>query len=263
MIDYHIHTSFSADCEVPMKRMAQAAKDSGITELCFTEHVDIDAPGETNFVADIAAYREEFLNVQKAFPQLNMRFGIEAGLWPDTFESTKAVLENQPFDYIIGSQHMVFGMDPYYGDIWNYYSQREIYDEYLRLCAVSAAAFDLYDVFGHIGYVGKFCPYADKIVSYSSYSDVIDELLKTLVDKGKGLEVNTNGLIMTPSTMPETRIIERFLELGGEIITIGSDAHRESIVGYAVPDTLRRLKAIGVRYVCAFDSRKPRFVPIP
>lgn len=263
MIDYHIHTSFSADCEVPMLKMAQAAEDFGITELCFTEHIDINAPGEKSFVADIAAYRAEFLKCKRAFPKLNMRFGIEAGLWPDTFESMKAMLENQTFDYVIGSQHLIFGMDPYHDEIWKQYSQREIFDEYLRICAVCAASFDFFDVFGHIGYVGKFCPFPDKLLSYSSYTDAVDTLLKTLIEKGKGIEVNTNGLIMTPSTMPETRIIERFLELGGEIITIGSDAHRESIVGYAVPETLQKLKAVGFRYICAFDSRKPRFVPIP
>ncbi|MFA5675633.1 MAG: histidinol-phosphatase HisJ family protein [Christensenellales bacterium] len=263
MIDYHVHSSFSADCEAPMINMARAARDLKITELCFTEHVDIDAPGEKVFVADLAAYRAEFLKVQSAFPNLNMRFGVEAGLWPDVFKQTQALLEGHPLDYVIGSQHLIFGLDPYHNEIWKRYSQREIYDEYLRISMVCAASFDYYDVFGHLGYVGKFCPYNDKLLAFSSYTDAIDELLKTLVRKGKGLEVNTSGLVMTPSTMPETRIIERFKQLGGEIITIGSDAHRESAVGYAVPDTLRKLKAVGFRYVCAFDNRKPRFLPIP
>ena len=83
------------------------------------------------------------------------------------------------------------------------------------------------------------------------------------MQRGKGLEVNTNGLYMTPSTMPETAIIRRYYELGGEIVTVGSDAHFESVVGHAVPQTLETLKSIGFGYVCAFDSHRPRFIKIP
>ena len=80
---------------------------------------------------------------------------------------------------------------------------------------------------------------------------------------GKGLEVNTNGLYMTPSVMPELPIVRRFLELGGEIVTIGSDAHYPEAVGHAVEETLDALKSIGLKYICAYDNRQPRFIPIP
>ena len=83
------------------------------------------------------------------------------------------------------------------------------------------------------------------------------------IERGKALEVNTNGLYMTPSTMPETAIIRRYYELGGEMVTVGSDAHYETVVGHAVAETLDVLQEIGFRYVCAFDSRKPRFIKIP
>jgi histidinol-phosphatase (PHP family) len=86
--------------------------------------------------------------------------------------------------------------------------------------------------------------------------------LRLLVEKGKGLEVNTNGLYMTPDTMPEMPIVRRYRELGGEIVTIGSDAHGEAVVGHAAAETLAALKEIGFKYVCAFDSRTPRFITI-
>jgi histidinol-phosphatase (PHP family) len=97
---------------------------------------------------------------------------------------------------------------------------------------------------------------------YSEYADAIDAILKRIVEKGKGLEVNTNGLYMTPDTMPERPILARYRELGGEIVTVGSDAHYAEVVGHAVRETLETLKAIGFRYVCAFDARKPRFITI-
>lgn len=262
MIDYHVHTSYSADCAVPMARMALAAQSAGIKEICFTEHIDIEAPGETSFVVDLDAYRAGFLEVQRAFPDLTLRFGIEAGLDLSTIEKMTDMLEDQPLDYVVGSQHLVFGLDPYHNTIWERYTQHEIYNEYMRTGIECAAACDFYDVLGHLGYIGKFCPFEDKLMRYSDHSDAIDTLLKTLIDKGKGLEVNTNGLLMTTSTMPETPVIARYYELGGEIITIGSDAHREDIVGLAVQKTLEMLRQIGFCYVCAFDRRKPRFIPI-
>lgn len=262
MIDYHVHSSYSGDCAVPMARMAHAAQKAGISELCFTEHIDIDAPGETDFVVDMDAYRAGFLEVQRAFTNLTLRFGVEAGLDISTMDRLAAMIEGQPLDYVVGSQHMVFGCDPYHNTLWERYTQREIFDEYMRTGIECAAACDFYDVLGHLGYIGKFCPHQDKLLRYSDYTDAIDVLLKTLIDKGKGLEVNTNGLLMTLSTMPETPVIARYYKLGGEIITIGSDAHREDIVGLAVPQTLAALSQIGFRYVCAFDRRKPRFIPI-
>ncbi len=261
MIDYHLHTSFSIDCEAPMESMVKAAVHAGINELCFTEHLDIMQPGEIDF--DFAAYRKEFLKLQKANPKLNMRFGIEAGICSDTLEDTKQIIESQPFDFVIGSQHLIFGLDAYEQELWQRYSKDKIFDEYLRLCIVSARSCDFYDVFGHIGYVGKPCPYPDKLLSYLKYGDAIDTLLKIIIENGKGIEINTSGLKMTPSTMPEMRIAKRFLELGGEIITIGSDAHAPQNVGFKIPQTLRQLKEIGLRYVCAFDNRKPRFITIP
>lgn len=263
MIDYHIHTAASGDCEVPMARMAQAALDKGVLELSFTDHIDLDAPGGSSFVVDMPSYQAAFKAARRDFPGLAMRLGVEAGLDLPTMDRMKAMLAGQPLDYVVGSQHMVFGLDPFYQDLWRQYTQREIYEEYLIYGARCAAACDFYDVLGHLGYIGKFCPHDDKLLRFSEYGDAIDVLLKTLLDKGKGLEVNTNGLFMTPSTMPETPVLKRYFELGGEMVTIGSDAHHETVVGHAAEQTLQTLKSIGFRYVTAFDNRKPRFIPIP
>ena len=262
MIDYHVHSEYSGDCEVPMAHMAQAALDAGIKEMCFTEHIDFDTPGDVSFIVDMDAYRAGFEQVRDAFPALSIRFGIEAGLDLAAKDRVIDMLIGQPLDYVIGSQHMVFGMDPYYKEVWERHTQKKIYEEYLRTSVECAEACDFYDVLGHLGYIGKFNPHEDKLLSYADYTDAIDMVLKTIIGKGKGLEINTNGLFMTPATMPETPIIKRYFELGGEIVTIGSDAHYECVVGHAVADTLRVLANIGFRYVCAFDKRTPRFIPI-
>lgn len=262
MIDYHIHTSLSADCQVPMLKMAQAAQNAGLKQICFTEHIDLNMTEGPDFTVDFDAYAAAVRDVRAQCAGLEIRMGIEAGLDTKSASQMRALLEKQPLDYVIGSQHVIYGLDPFYENVWRQHSQADIFREYLRVSAESAAALDDYDVMGHIGYVSKFCPHDDKLLRYADYPDAIDALLKTLIEKGKGIEVNTNGLYMTPATMPEAAIVARYFELGGEIVTVGSDAHYESVVGHAVPETLEMLKAIGFRYVCAFEQRRPRFLPL-
>ncbi len=262
MIDYHIHTHISGDCDAPMRDMAAAAQRQGLREICFTDHIDLDFPCDIDFTIDFEAYRSAFAAVQAAYPDITMRMGIEAGLDMRTKERVRDIVAAHEVDFVIGSQHLVFGEDPYAPAFWQQYEKRQIYDEYLRASIECAAACDFFDVLGHIGYVARFCPDNDKLMRYSDYSDAIDKLLQTLICNGKGIEVNTNGLHMTPSTMPETAIIKRFFELGGEIITIGSDAHFAVVVGHEITSTLKTLAQIGFKYICAFDARKPRFIPI-
>lgn len=262
MVDYHIHSSISADCTVPMTKMAQAAKQAGLNEICFTEHIDLNLAEGPDFTVDFDAYCAAIQHVRAEFPELKIRMGIEAGLDTQTAPQMKAMLENRPLDFVIGSQHVVFGLDPYYEHIWKQHSQTQIFGEYLRVSLESATQLDDFDVMGHIGYVSKFCPFDDKLLRYADYTDALDQLLKMLISKGKGIEINTNGLYMTPSTMPEAAIVKRFFELGGEIVTVGSDAHYESVVGHAVPGTLEWLKSIGFRYICTFEKRQPIFLPL-
>lgn len=266
MIDYHVHSDISVDCAVPMRRMAQAALDAGIKELGFAQHIDLDLPKEVELdfsALDLGAYVKDIADTRGDFPGLTVRCGIEAGLDINTKERMSAILSGfDECDFVIGSQHFVFNSDPFYATAWEGRTQREMYEEYMRVSLETVMSCDFFDVLGHLGYIGKFCPYEDKLLRYSDYTDAVDAVLRALVERGKGLEVNTNGLYMTPSTMPETAIVKRFFELGGEIVTIGSDAHYESVVGHAAAETLDILKDIGFKYVCAFDKRKPRYIKI-
>lgn len=263
MIDYHIHSAVSGDCEVSMARMVKAAQNKGLREICFAEHLDLDFPSNIDFVVNFDDYKKEFDAVKSKFPQMHIRKGIEAGLDMRTKDKLPSLLKGQDLDYVIGSLHIVFGQDPFYPEFWETFSQKKAYEEYLRSSIECTAACDYFDVLGHLGYIAKFCPHEDKLMRYADFADAIDTLLNMLISKGKGLEVNTRGLSVTSSTMPETHILERFFKLGGEIITIGSDAHTENTVGQDVNETLAKLKDIGFKYICAFDQRRPEFIPIP
>lgn len=245
-----------------MMRMAEAAQRRGLKDVCFTEHIDLDFPGDIDFVFDMGEYDEAFGETKAAFPGMNIRKGIEAGLETATKDTLEKLIGNHKLDYVIGSKHLVMGLDPFGSELWKLYTQKEAYEAYVKECIESVKACGFFDVFGHLGYISKFCPFEDTLLRYSDYSDEIDELLRILVEKGKGLEANTSAMKSTGATMPETPILKRFFELGGEIVTVGSDAHDEAAVGRAVGETTQQLKRVGFKYVCAFDSRKPRFLTI-
>lgn len=264
MIDCHLHSHISADSDTPMRDLAAAAVAKGLKTICFTEHLDVDNPmfPPERGMVDYETYTAAIKETRRAFPGLNIHMGLEIGLETDHLTDIPPIIEGLDFDFIIGSVHLLDGDDPYDPTYWDRHEQREAYDRYARALIETASA-DFFDVAGHIGYIGKFNPHEDRIYRYSDYPDVIDEVLKTLITKGKGIEVNTSGLIMTPSTMPETAIIRRYLELGGEIITMGSDAHKAAHVGLGTSQTLKTLKNIGFNSICVYENRQPSFIPIP
>jgi histidinol-phosphatase (PHP family) len=263
MIDYHIHTSLSADCDIDMMRMAAAAQQKGLKEICFTDHHDFDFPCGVDCTVDFKLYAKQYQEVKAAYPQINIRKGIEAGLEPHNFHRFADLLRDEELDYIVGSVHVINGYDPYFEEFWQKNTKQEAFDEYARLSLECVRAADFYDVFGHLGYISKYCPFEDNLFIYSDYKDVVDEILKILIERGQGLEVNTSGLIKTGNLLPDLPIIQRFKQLGGEIVTVGSDAHTNDLVGYAADYTLDALKTLGFKYVCAFDKREARFLPLP
>ena len=261
MIDYHIHTSLSADCDFSMNQMAKAAVDRGLKYICFTDHIDFDFPsGE--FMVDFDEYKNQLEDAKKAFPQISIAKGIEAGIETQTWHRYKDLLKGQDLDFIIGSIHVVFGYDPYYPELWDSVTKQQVFDEYSILLLNCLEAIEVFDVLGHIGYIGKYCPFEDNLFKYSDYSDIIDTILKKIIKSNKGLEVNTSGLLKTADYMPEKPIIERYHELGGEIITIGSDAHLPDNVGYKSKEALEYLKHVGFKHVFTYNQRSPVAVPI-
>lgn len=264
--DTHMHSQYSGDSDSPQDSMIQAAIHKNLKGICFTDHLDIDYPEEPdlflldlpNYAASVAALRETYQD------KLPVRFGIELGLQPHLAALHEDILSQYPFDFVIGSSHVVHGYDPYYPAFYEGRTEESCYREYFESILENIDAFDGFDVYGHIDYVVRYGPNRNEQYSYEKYSDVIDEILKLLIAKGKGIEINTGGFkygLGHPN--PTEEIIARYRALGGEIITIGADAHKPEHVAYdfeKVPDIL---KAAGFSYYTVFKERKPEFVKLP
>ena len=263
--DMHMHSRFSGDSDAPQDAMIDAAVAKGLGGICFTDHLDMDYPGGLDlFLLDLPGYTSSVLAQRQRYKdRIPVRLGLELGLQPQLSEIYADILAQYPFDFVIGSSHVVHGKDPYYPEYHEGRSEKVCYREYFESVLENIRAFDGFDVYGHIDYVVRYGPNRNKYYSYAQYADIIDEILLLLIKKGKGIELNTGGFkygLGHPN--PTEEIIARYRELGGEIITIGADAHAPAHVAYAFEKVPAILKEAGFRYFTVFQERKPEFVKL-
>jgi histidinol-phosphatase (PHP family) len=258
MFDYHMHTIVSFDGHDRGLQMAQAAKARGLKEICFTDHLDYDPLGKMGVLAfDTAAYNAEYDQLE--VDGLKIRRGMEFGMTVDNRAQFKEDLKRRNFDFVLGSTHFVDGLDVYFADYWHDKTVFQAERRYLEATLDCVRLHDDFDVLAHLTYIGKTSSHhAPRPVPYDAHRELIDEILKTVAAKGKGLEMNTSGVDRCGGFLPTADYFRRFKELGGEIITIGSDAHTASRVGQYAFEACEILKDI-FGYVCTFEGRKPIF----
>lgn len=261
--DVHMHSQFSGDSNAPQEDMILTAIDAGLGGICFTDHLDIDYQEEPSlFLLDLPNYTASVLALQKKYAsKFPVHLGIELGLQPHLAEIHNDILSQYPFDFVIGSSHVVHGFDPYFPGFYEGREEKDCYREYFESILENIQAFDGFDVYGHIDYVVRYGPTTNTNYIWTDYQDIIDPILKLLIEKGKGIEINTGGFkygLGHPN--PTEEIICRYRELGGEIITIGADAHTPQHIGYDFNKVPEILKNAGFEYFTVFKKRKPEFI---
>lgn len=263
--DCHMHSHFSADSNASMGAMIESAIDKGLKTICFTEHMDYDYPPDTFegqpavFEVDMPSYIEEINMMKSGFAsKIEILFGIELGLMPYLAPRYKSFVNQYPFDFIIGSSHLVDGRDPYYPEYFEGRSEFEAYSDYFETIPANITAFDDFDSYGHIDYVVRYGPHANKDYTYEIYRDVMDKVLKSIIESGKALEINTGGYKKgLGQPHPQADVLARYRELGGELITIGADAHAPEQIADAFDRAEEVLKSIGFKYYAVYKNRKP------
>ncbi len=258
MFDYHMHTRVSFDSKADPADMLRAAAGMGLKEICFTDHKDYDPLGTMGCIAfDNNVYDQEYSGL--SFPGLKIRRGMEYGMLPDNQAQFKADLAGRSYDFVLGSVHFVQDLDVYFAPFWEGKSLLQVEREYLEDMLKCVRAHDDFDVLAHLTYINKSpMNTSGKSMRYSDHADIIDEILKVLVQKGKGMEMNTSGVDRCSSYLPNRDIFLRFREFGGEIVTVGSDAHAPNRVGQYCRDACEILQDV-FGYICTFENRKPVF----
>lgn len=266
--DYHVHSDFSSDSKAPMEQMIERGIELGLKKICLTDHMDYDYPpvSDHTFIFDPKAYIEKLEKMRSKYgKQIVILTGVELGLQPHLKDKLASLINEYPFDFVIGSSHVVDHMDPYFPEYWENRSIKEGIRRYFESILENCKVFQGFQTYGHLDYIIRYLPgqlkAAKKIdYSYSDYADILDEVLKTIILLGKGIEVNSAGLKYGHAyPHPKPEILSRYRELGGEIITIGSDAHKPEHLCYdfdIIPDLL---KSLDFRYYTTFIQGKPVF----
>ncbi len=270
LADYHIHTlDNSFDGRYPMAEMAAAAASRGITQLCFTDHVDIDRSWDGGCRFDKWCFimyepmREEFAEAKKLPGLPEVRLGMELGA-ANHYPEFAATLAAKPgLDFVIGSVHNLRG----YTDFsFLPYDDPSAFPELLETYAreiLEVAETRLCSVIGHIGYPQRYMAIHGHDVPGLFQEDLYRPVFRRLAELGVGIEVNTSGLRdVIGCTLPPLSFLRLYRECGGEIVTCGSDAHRREDVGRGIREGYELLRQAGFRYVATFRDRIPEFVKI-
>jgi len=263
MYDYHTHSNFSYDSKTTPDAMIEGAIKKGIKEIAITDHYDPEYPDPAfPFDLEFPKYHQKLLELAKKYKdEIKVIKGIEIGIQHgDVLAKCEKAANAFDYDFILGSFHCAYGEDLYS----QYFDTRTVeqgFNDFYVYMIDCIKEYNNFDVLGHFNVIDR---YGEYIPDYVPYMDTIEEILKILIQHRKGIEFNTSSFRygMGERTKPSKEILSLYKDLGGEIITIGSDAHKVSDLGFQYDTAVSILKSHGFNYITTFENRKPSFVKI-
>jgi histidinol-phosphatase (PHP family) len=263
MYDYHTHSSFSVDSDEPLEVMVKRAVSLGIKEYAVTDHCDPEYRNELyNAEFDLASYTRELERLEKKYrADVKLIKGVEMGIQHDVTADCLAVTGAYPFDFVIGSFHCAEGFEIFDPAYIRGRTAEELYRSFYSYMLQCLKIYKDYDVIGHFNVLDR---YADEIPADEAYYDIAEDIVRLLVDDGKGLEINTSSFRygMGERTTPTIDVLRLYARAGGEIVTIGSDAHRARDVGFMFDRAVLMLRDAGIKYLATFENREVGFVKL-
>jgi histidinol-phosphatase (PHP family) len=261
--DYHIHTGFSIDSETGMAAVCEAAIARGLEEIAFTDHADFgpaDSPDyfcPDEYLAAIERCRARYGD------RLTICAGVEMGEPHIFVQEAKAVLSAGDFDLVLGSAHYADGLQVAWEARFFEQPLRQAYEAYFRQVVGLAAEGD-FDVLGHLDLVKRDALKFGKVYDGPGpYADMIRAALRSVVERGKGIEINTSPLRRgQPEPCPSLEVLRWYRELGGEILTIGSDAHTPADVGSYLDVAVDMARSVGFTRLARFEGRRLAWIAI-
>lgn len=263
--DYHLHTHISSDSPASLEQQARSALDAGLNELCVTDHWNLLGQ-QGNPLPHFRDWTDSILQCQKARQlfgsQLEIRLGIEVGngeIDPAGIAEGLAQAGTE-LDFVIGSLHNCSlrsgGLGIYTAAKQCQYPEEGmiLLNDYMETLHALAAT-ETFDALGHVIYPLRYLPQQWQL-TLDPYEDQLRDLFRTLIQSGRGIEFNTTQGHTVEEWAP---VLKLYRECGGEILTIGSDAHRVGEAGAGFDQAACLLKSLGFRWYCTYRSRKPVF----
>lgn len=258
MFDYHMHSHFSADCKEPMENMIASSIEKGLTEICFTEHIDYEYPDDSIlFEFDLKEYSAMIKSFQKKYEGIiQIKKGVEIGVQPHLLNRYENLMNEEEFDFVICSMHTTDKKCLHYGELFIDRTIAEAYKVYYDELLECVKNYKRFSVLGHVDLIKRYA----KEQPTELFHDELKAIFNEIIPAGKGIELNTSGVRYGMNNgLPSNDVLQLYKDCGGEIITLGSDAHRTSELAFQFRESLELLKSIGFNYLATFDKQKPVF----
>ena len=275
--DYHVHTYYSDDSEYPMEEVVKEAISLGLEEICFTDHVDYGikrdwddpagmlyrpgGPGEPERMplanVDYPAYAAEIESLRSKYrDRIAIKMGMEFGMQTYTIPQYEKLFSSYPFDFIILSVHQVEDKEFWTQDFQRGRTQEEYNLRYYEEILALVQKYHHYSVLGHLDLISRYDEAG--YFPFEKIRPIVTKILETVIADGKGIEINTSshryGL---RDLTPSRDILRLYRDLGGRILTIGSDSHRKEHLGAYILDIMEEAKKLGFEEIYTFEQMQP------
>lgn len=268
LTDNHNHTKFfSPDAKMSIEEMNAACISNNVKRLAITEHYEIDYPYKNDplwKLFDIKKYQESFTEWKKALaPQVELLWGIELGFKEGIEKEIDDIGAKYSFDSVILSAHLFEEKDFYFDrEVYERYSKNELITKYVELLVSMADKCNNYCTIGHYDYINRYSSWEDPAIYYSICPKQFDNLFEILASKEKSLEINTRSIFKmmqknSINVLPDKELLLRFKDVGGRLISLGSDSHTSDTIGFYFNEVGEYLKSLGFDNVCYFKNMKP------
>lgn len=263
MFDYHVHTTQSADCSTPIFDSCAAAIRAGITEIAFTDHIEHEPADMSYGMFDYTTYMRDLESARERFgDRLVILAGAEVDFNTGIAGEVEDFLGRHAFDFVIGSVHYGDGGEIIFPEYFASRSIGDVMNPYLEQIQ-AAAETGWFDTIGHIDLPKRYRPRDHEAYDPMTCRDALTYALKAIIEGEMSFEINTSGLRQPPKTsMPGPRIVDLYVELGGTLVTMGSDSHVPETIGAGFERTFDMLECCGINGISSFRQRTRTTVPI-
>ncbi len=262
MIDYHAHSRLCRHGEGEIYEYVETAIARGLSEIGFAEHIPIpglDDPTGRMDIEEWDLYVNDIFRAREKYPEITIRFGVEADYLPPFLDHVTKLVGGYPFDFVIGSVHFVDGWDfsnPALRHHLDEFGVDRLYRRYYELI-VEAADAGLFDVIGHLD-----LPKKTGVRPGIDISQYVEEALQAVKRNDLALDVNTSGLRKEPKEIyPAEEILQRAFALQIPV-SLGSDAHKPREIAAGFDVTIDMLQSIGYNRVCVFEKRRRTLITL-